>query len=306
MQSKIHQAVILSAGFGTRLLTLTRGKIPKAMIPVGGKPLLERHIEQFKKYGVTEFFVNLFYLPDVIKNYFGDGAKWGVKIHYALEPEIRGTAGGIKNFSAESARLPASPLLQRGEPDGQGSASGGDGTLKNNFFAIYGDIYSEVDYGKMADAFAGHAGAIGMELVGNTDHPEDSDLVEVDNDLRFLKIHPKPHEALPKNYKSMRGIFILNEKILKYIPEKTYYEIDHDLLPDALAKEEKFYGYECGDYLKDVGTPERYVEVENISKKKRRQATDRPPLRNNTTFQHSQECWNVVVESLPAVALQFS
>ena len=235
MQSKIHQAIILSAGFGTRLLTLTRGKIPKAMISLSGKPLLERHIEQFKKCGVTEFFINLFYLPDAITDYFGDGSKWSVRITYIREPEIRGTAGGVKNFG---------------------------GVLRDNFFVIYSDIYSEVDYGAMANAFAEKPGAIGMELVGITDHPEDSDLAEVAADLRFLKIHLKPHKVLPTTYKSMRGIYVLNEKILKYIPPKTYYEIDHDLLPDVLAKGGRFYGYECNEYLKDIGTPERFLEVE--------------------------------------------
>lgn len=235
----IKQAVILSAGLGTRLRPLTDG-VPKVMIPVAGKPLLEWHIEQFKKHGVGEFFINLHYLPDVIKNYFGDGSRWGVKIEYVLEePDIRGTAGGVKNF---------------------------DGKLRGDFFVVYGDIYSEVDYGAMAGAFAAHPDAIGMELVGETDHPEDSDLVEVNNELRFVKIYQKPHATLPRRYKSMRGIYIFNQKILQYIPPKTYYEIDHQLLPDIIVKGEKFYGYETSNYLYDIGTPERYRTVEEYVK----------------------------------------
>ena len=70
----LKQAVILSAGLGTRLRPLT-DKMPKVMIPIAGKPLLEHNIEQFKKYGVSEFFINLHYLPDVVKNYFGNGSK---------------------------------------------------------------------------------------------------------------------------------------------------------------------------------------------------------------------------------------
>lgn len=232
------QAVILSAGFGTRLRPMT-DKIPKVMVPIAGKPLLERHILQFKKHGVKEFFINLHYLPEVIKNYFGDGKKWGVKIVYAHEPEILGTAGGIKNF---------------------------DGELKDNFFVIYGDIFSLVDYTKMAEAFTKNGDAIGMELVGDSDHPKDSDLAEVDDNLKFLKIYPKPHKELPKIYKAMRGVYIFNGRILQNIPAKRYYEIDHNLLPDVLAKGEKFYGYECADYLKDIGTPERYSAVNEYLK----------------------------------------
>jgi mannose-1-phosphate guanylyltransferase / phosphomannomutase len=242
MQTKVKQAVILSAGFGTRLREITGGDVPKVMVPMLGKPLLEWHIEQFKKHGVEEFFINLHYLPEKIKDYFGDGSKWGVKINYFFEEEkILGTAGGVKDF---------------------------DGMLHGDFFMIYGDILSLADYSRMSDIFYEKpAGAFGMELIGDTDHPHDSDLVEVDEKLRFLKIHPKPHTELPARYKSMRGIFILNEQILPHIPAATYYEVDHQLLPDILAKGERFYGYESDDYLKDIGTPERYHTVEAHLKK---------------------------------------
>ena len=96
--TSIKQAVILCAGLGTRLRPLT-DIVPKPMIPILGKPLLEWNIEQFKRHGVTEFFINLYYLPDVIRDYFGDGAKWDVKIVYFQEKEILGTAGGVKNFA---------------------------------------------------------------------------------------------------------------------------------------------------------------------------------------------------------------
>jgi len=251
MQNRIKQAVILSAGFGTRLRPMT-DNIPKVMVPFSGKPLLQWHVEQLKKHGVEEFFINLFYLPEVIKNHFGDGSKFGVKINYFLEePEILGTAGGMKDFQ---------------------------GKLHGDFFLIYGDIFSLVDYSKMAEAFYRKEVAIGMELVGNTNHPRDSDLAEVDDNLRFLKIHPKPHKELPAcfalrsmaggppKYKSMRGVYIFNERILEYIPENRYYEIDHNLLPNILEKNEKFYGYETKDYLKDIGTIDRYEEVQKYYK----------------------------------------
>lgn len=227
------QVLILSAGFGTRLKPLT-DSLPKVMLPIDNKPLLEHHLEQFKKHGVKEILINLHHLPEKITEYFGNGSSWGVKITYKYEPEILGTAGGIKNFEEE---------------------------IKDDFFVIYGDIFSLVDYSKMAQAFDKKTDAIGMELVGDTDHPFDSDLAEIDENLRFLKIYQKPHRELPKNYKSMRGIYIFNKGILEYIPAKKYYEIDYHLLPSILKKDKKFYGYQCGDYLKDIGTPERYQEV---------------------------------------------
>ncbi len=245
MQNKITQAVLLSAGLGTRLLPLTED-VPKVMLPIGGKPLLEWHIERLKSFGVSEFFINLFYLPEVVRNYFEDGSRWGVHIDYCLEePAIRGTAGGVKDF---------------------------EGKLRGDFFVCYGDVFSRVDLGKMRDAFYSRPGAVGMTVVGDTDHPEDSDLVEVADDVRFIKIHPKPHSALPSRYKAMRAAaFIFNERILGYIPANAYYEIDHQLLPDVLSKGEKFYGYETKEYLKDIGTMERYKQVEEYVSKNPRE-----------------------------------
>lgn len=237
------QALILSAGVGKRLKPFTNS-LPKVMVPIGSRPLLEHHLEQFKKHGIRDFLINLHHLPEKITEYFGDGSKWGVKIIYKYEPEILGTAGGIKNFEEE---------------------------IKDDFFVIYGDIFSLVDYSKMVQVFDKKTDAIGMELVGDTDHPFDSDLAEIDENLRFLKIYQKPHRELPKNYKSMRGIYIFNKKILNYIPARKYYEIDHHLLPDILKKDEKFYGYRTSDFLKDIGTPERYRQVEDfLAKQKKR------------------------------------
>lgn len=229
------QAVILSAGLGTRLRPLT-DNIPKVMLPVGGKPILEWHVEQFKKHGVREFFVNLHYMPEVIRNYLGDGSKWGVKINYSFEKEILGTAGGIKRF----------------EP-----------YLAENFFVMYGDMFSLVDYSKMAETFFAKPGAMGMMIVGKNDHPQDSDWTEVGDDMRFLKMHAKPHqgEKFAENMRTLDAGYILNKKILNYIPPGVYYELDRKLLPEIVARGEKFYGYETNDYLYDIGTMERYNAV---------------------------------------------
>lgn len=236
--NRIKQAVILSAGLGTRLKPLTDA-MPKIMVPLAGKPLLEYHLAHFKKHGVKEFFINLHYLPDIVKNHFGDGRKYGVKIHYAYEPELLGTAGGLKNFSER---------------------------LQDDFFVIYGDIFSWVNYTSMAQSFLAKSEFMGVVGVGPTDHPYDSDLVILNKDLLLAKILIKPHQYLPSAHKALKGIYIFNSRILSFIPSKAYYEIDHHLLPTLLAKGECFYGYEIGDYLKDVGTPERYQEVKNFLK----------------------------------------
>ena len=236
---KIKQAVILCAGLGTRLRPLT-DTMPKPMIPILGKPLLEWNIEQFKKHGVTEFFINLYYLPDVIRNYFGDGAKWGVKINYFQEKEILGTAGGVKNFAD---------------------------ILDENFFLIYGDMLSLTDYSKMAEEFAIHPDAIGMQKMQRTDNYADADVAELANDKSFVRIHAKPHtEKYPNAYR-MKGVFILKKAILDYIPADTFYELGKQLLPDVVGRGEKFYSYECAEYTKGIDTMDKYQEVEDYLRK---------------------------------------
>lgn len=232
--SNIKQAVILCAGLGTRLRPLTN-TMPKPMIPILGKPLLEWNIEQFKKHGVTEFFINLYYLPDAIRDYFGDGTKWSVKINYFQEKDILGTAGGVKNFVD---------------------------ILDEEFFLIYGDMISLMDYSKMADEFSKYPSAIGIQTMQKTDNYVDADVAELAADGSYLKIHVKPHtESYPNAYR-MKGVFVLKRGILDYVPDNTFYELGKQLLPEIVNQGKKFYSYECKEYTKGIDTMEKYQEVE--------------------------------------------
>ncbi len=231
----------MSAGLGTRLRPITES-IPKVMVSIEGKPLLLHQIEHLKEHGVTDFFINLHYLPEVIKDYFGDGSKFGVKITYSFEPELLGTAGGLKKFEKY---------------------------LGDSFFVVYGDVFNEVNYSDLKKYYEKKQPAIGVHVVSKTDHPHDSDLAVLDKDMRFLAIYRKPHKEMPKtDYFGMEGIYLFSKKILKYIPESGVYAIDHDLLPDIIAKGEKYYGYLAGvdDYVHDIGTHERYSKAQERKK----------------------------------------
>ena len=90
-----NKVMILAAGLGTRLRPLT-DLISKPMAPIVNKPVMEHIIELLKLHGFKEIVCNLHWYPEVIKDYFGDGSKWGVNITYSYEPELLGTAGGVK------------------------------------------------------------------------------------------------------------------------------------------------------------------------------------------------------------------
>ncbi|HTY39756.1 MAG TPA: NDP-sugar synthase [Candidatus Paceibacterota bacterium] len=230
----IKQAVILSAGLGTRLRPYA-DTMPKPMLPILGRPMLEWHIMQYKKHGVSEFFLNTHYLPEVITDYFGDGSKFGVKMNYSLEPVILGTAGGVKNFESQ---------------------------LDDAFYLIYGDTFSLVDYTKLAAAFAAHPDAIGIQRMKKTDDYADADVAEIDPTGKFIAIHAKPHTQKYANAYRMRGAFILKKEILSFVPPSTPYEIGKQLLPDIVAKGKAFYSYECDDYSKGIDTEDKWREVE--------------------------------------------
>ncbi len=235
----ITQAIISAGGLGARLRPTT-DNMPKPMIPILGKPMLQWHIEQFKKHGVKEFFFTLHYLPEVVMDYFGNGSKFGVKINYFIEKEPLGIAGGIKKFEKQ---------------------------LEKEFYYIYGDTFSLMDYSKMSEEYARKDNPIGMQRMKKTDDYADADVAELDANEKFIAIHAKPHtEKYPNAYR-MRGSFILDKKILSYIPEDTAFELGKQLLPKVVTAGENFYSYECDDYSKGIDTMEKWKEVEEYLRK---------------------------------------
>ena len=113
----IRQAGILCAASGHKLRPFT-DQAPKPMLPLLGVPMVEWNIRRFRQFGVTDFFINLHYLQEVLRDYLGDGSRLGVRLHYHLEPELLGTAGGINKCFED--------------------------LLNDEFFLIYGDIFSNV------------------------------------------------------------------------------------------------------------------------------------------------------------------
>lgn len=230
----IRQAGILCAGRGTRLRPFT-DHAPKPMLPLLGVPMIEWNIRRFRQYGVTDFYINLHYLSEVLRNYLGDGRRLDVQIHYHFEPELLGTAGGIKSFEDE---------------------------LDEEFFLIYGDIFSHVDYKAMEQAWRKKPGAVGMQRLAQAKEYTDADVVELDKDMRIVAVHPKPHSAAYANAYRMRGVFILRREILANVPCGTYFEIGKDLIPCVISGGGSFYGYDSCDYSKGIDTLDKWKEVE--------------------------------------------
>lgn len=226
----VKQAVILAAGKGERLRPLT-DNLPKPMLKVGGKPLLEHTLGNLRNQGIKDIFINLHYLPEKITDYFSDGKKWGVKITYAYEPELLGTAGGIKNFEKY---------------------------LGDEFLVIYGDMWSEVDYQKFFDFYKNKKRAAGAVMVAPADRL-DGDLAELNEEQRFKNYYSRPHPpGLTADHKFLlNAVYVFSKEILDFIPAAAYCDLDREVLPKILAQGQPLYGYVGQESVFDIGTLER-------------------------------------------------
>ncbi len=228
------KAVILAGGKGTRLGELTR-EIPKPMIRLAGKPVLEYQINLLKKYGITEIIILSNYLADVIEDYFGDGSDYGVDIKYFTEKEGEplGTAGSVNAVKSE---------------------------LRDDFLVLYGDVMIDVNLKRFIDYHKTKKSSCTLALHPNS-HPHDSDLVEVDGDDQVIAFHSKPHNP-DKYYRNLTNacLYILSPELLRFIPEGQS-DFGKDVFPKSFAKIPT-YGFLTPEYIHDMGSPERLTEVE--------------------------------------------
>lgn len=225
------QLVIIAGGKGTRL---GLKDIPKPMVKIGDKPLLEHQIDLAKKYGVDEVFILSGHLAHVIEDYFGDGSKFGVKIHHVVEPYPLGTAGSLK-------------LL--------------DGKLKDRFLVFYGDVVMNFDIKSFID-FDRSYNSIGTTIVHPNDHPYDSDLLELNKNNRVTKVLPKPHKE-GEYYQNLvnAAVYIFSPKIFDYIASGVSQDFGKHILPKIVNSGETLIGYKTAEYIKDMGTSDRFEAV---------------------------------------------
>jgi D,D-heptose 1,7-bisphosphate phosphatase len=225
--------VIIAGGQGTRIASVN-SEIPKAMIPVCGKPIIEHEVELCKRYGYTNYLFIIGYMGDQISNHFGDGSKWGVKIDYYQEKQPLGTAGALGYLKDR---------------------------LTEDFFVLYGDTIVDFDMKAML-AYHQSKKADATLFLHPNDHPYDSDIVELDNEGRVVKFHNKPH---PEGFVSRNivnaALFIFSPKILEQIEIDIKSHIEKNILPRCLEAGMNLYGYLSFEYIKDMGTPERYYAV---------------------------------------------
>ena len=232
------KTVINAGGKGTRISSLF-SDIPKPMIDIAGKPVLEHEIACLKSQGFDDLIITVSYLAESIVNHFGNGERFGVKIEYFTEPEPLGTAGAL--FM----------LMDK---------------LTAPFLLINGDIMFDVDFKRFADFHVKKAktGGLVSLFTHPNNHPYDGCVIASDENNAVTHYFPK-EEPRPQWYRNRvnAGLHILSPEVLNLTAhDSRKVDLDRELLR-PLCGTGKMFCYDSPEYVRDMGTPERYREVCN-------------------------------------------
>ena len=229
-----RQLVILAGGKGTRVQERL-GDLPKPMIAIGGKPLLEHQLELARRHGFREILILAAHRAEAITAYFGDGHRWGIEVATRVETVPLGTAGAV---------LGAFPLLAE------------------RFVVMYGDTMLNVDLDRFAEAHR-QSGADATLFLHPNDHPLDSDLVEADADGWIQAFHSRPHPpgACYQNLVNA-ALYAIEKSALEawVVPERAS-DFGKDLFPAMLQRGQRLLGYRSPEYIKDIGAPDRHDRI---------------------------------------------
>jgi mannose-1-phosphate guanylyltransferase len=225
-------AVILVGGPGTRLRPLT-DDLPKSLVPVLNRPVMEHTITYLKSFGIVDIILTLSYLPDAIRERFGDGRDYGARIAYRLEEPPLGTAGAVKNTEAD---------------------------LDGTFVVLNGDIFTDLDLAAML-AFHRERRAAATISLSYVDDPSAYGVVEMDDNRRVQRFVEKPPRDQAASHWINAGTYILDPQVLDHIPSGEHYMFENGLFPDILSRDLPVYGYPYRGYWLDMGTPAKYFTV---------------------------------------------
>ena len=229
------KAVIMAGGQGTRLRPLTSNQ-PKPMIPIVGIPCMEHIVNLLKSHGLEDIVVTLQFLPDEIRDYFGDGSDWGVNMRYSVEDTPAGTAGSVKMAEEE--------LMALGEPD-------------ERIVVISGDALTDADLSHLSD-FHERKGSEATMVLKSVENPLDFGLVITEEDGRITRFLEKPAWGQVFSDTVNTGIYLLEPSVLAEIPAEGEYDFSAELFPSLLEEGRPMYGYVTEDYWEDIGTLEQY------------------------------------------------
>jgi mannose-1-phosphate guanylyltransferase len=213
------KAVILAGGLGTRLRPLTY-IMPKAMLPVGNKPILEHTIEFLKSQGISEIILTTGYLGKIVEEYFGDGGKWGVSLKYKLARPL-GTAGQLKTASDE---------------------------ISETFLAMNGDILVNVNIDSM---WRQHSATDALVTVAVKEFQYQLKYGILDFDGRNV-VHSWFEKPTKSSWMNI-GLYLMEPRILDLIPNETAYSLEYDIFPKIIETGPHLFSFKTATSYLDIG-----------------------------------------------------
>ena len=224
------KALVLSAGYGTRLGDLTR-EIPKPMLDVNGKPILQWILTNLQRHGFNEIAINLHFRPEQIREYFGDGSNFGLKLTYSVEPELLGTAGAIQNLHSYFA----------------------DEEL---FLVHYGDVVTDQNLSAMVES---HRAKKAIATLLLHERAKSNSIVSLDSENRVIGFLERPTDEQRKGVASPwvnSGICICSPEVLNWIPAKGASDLPRDVFTKLLTTK-RIYGVPLTGFRCAIDSPER-------------------------------------------------
>jgi NDP-sugar pyrophosphorylase family protein len=223
----MKKAVILAGGLGSRLKPFTQA-IPKPLLPIGEKAVLEIQIERLAAYGFSEIYIATNYKADYVESFIGDGQRLGVKVWFSKEEKPLGTCGPLS-------------LLRN--------------TLQESFLLMNGDILTTLDFQKLYEFGNAHDASITVVTKENRT-PFNFGSVQSNGDF-ITGLEEKPDLVM----EILAGIYYLKPSIFEYIPDNTYFGID-TLIKNLLAAGKPIGRYLTSEYWLDIGRLDDYNEAQ--------------------------------------------
>ena len=227
------KAVIMAGGEGTRLRPLTSNQ-PKPMIPLANRPMMEHVVSLLRRHGFEDVVVTVAFMANAIRNYFGDGDEFGVRMVYATESTPLGTAGSILNAREELE--------------------------SERFLVISGDVLTDID---LSATVAAHeqSGALGTIALKSVDDPLEFGIVITSDDGSIERFLEKPTWGQVFSDSINTGIYVLEPEVFDFIAPGHPVDFSADVFPDVLASGKSLYGHLAEGYWEDVGTLEAYLRA---------------------------------------------
>jgi mannose-1-phosphate guanylyltransferase len=230
------KAMMLAGGMSTRLYPLTR-QVPKPLVPIVGEPIAAKVLRYLHSYGIDDVAINVHYHAEQIREAFGDGSRYGVRLHYLEEPKLMGSAGAVKQM---------------------------EWFFKDDTFIVIG--CDDLTDGNLAELIAFHRrkGALATIALSHMPDVEQYGVVITDADGRIVDFQEKPKKGTERSHEANTGIYCFQPEIFKHIPAGVFIDFGKDVFPKLQQEDAAFYAMPMpAAYWCDIGTPSEYRRATN-------------------------------------------